>query len=953
MNFTRCSLSWLKNIALKISLLAAAALCSGYPSTQAAEYQHQKYEIDASLDTANHRVTAFQKITFTNNADAPTKELYFHIYPHRKYSEREIRFLYRYAGYFKVNPFPHGFESGDLKINSIKSAGGSLTYEIDGKDQTNLRVNLPVELNPGASVEVEIGFSVEIPHSYGRFGWNQNITSLVRWYPILSVYDKNGWHKYPYYIFHQPYFSEASLYKVNLKVAKDQVVAHTGVLKEQADNADGTKSLKIETEYPVRDFSLGVSADYQIFTMEENGLTINSYYLNGDRHRAEQAAKFALELIKFHSERFGAYPYRSFNIVPAFLGHGGCQSSNQIFIDTRVYKLPKFLERYFDFMISHETSHQWFYNIIGSDEYQEMFVDEGMNSYWILQYLEHKYGPEAKVMLLPKSLGWLIPNFSFRATTASRYTYLAKNGLDRPIIGSLSSFQEPSSIFALTYGKGAYVLEMLKKQVGEDAFMRILRRYTTEFRFRNVSLGDFISLCSQESGRDLSWFFDQWLWTKKTCDYAVTAVDAKSVRLENKGAIEMPVKTRITYLDGTQGLDDWDGKGKYRVIRLEENRKIKRVEIDPDNTILLELDKINNNWPRDYYFKLVPVYFFAYEIPVVLPSAAQSVILGPTWGGSSIGAASSMQRPYDNIFRVSTDYDFSDHAFYSTLGYEISHVKNKQMALGFEIFNYEADEEKQDLTGGRVYLRKELSPASYGIFDVSDHVTLYLTRDRKFDSLEGVGGKEASSDHLYYDRKDEAIVGITGSLGRYGPYPDPDFGWKFMPTQEVAGHFLGGHEAFWRTTLELDNYRLLMPEHQHKIATRIKLGWGEASDKKLFQLGGPDGLRGYSRKTVEGSHMLLAGIEYRLPLISNMKYYFLDNIICLDKIQTVVFFDAGKAWYSEFDGRPFKKDAGLGFRLHFDLLGFLEKMVVRIDVAQAINEQDESPRLWLGLNHSF
>jgi outer membrane protein assembly factor BamA len=321
-------------------------------------------------------------------------------------------------------------------------------------------------------------------------------------------------------------------------------------------------------------------------------------------------------------------------------------------------------------------------------------------------------------------------------------------------------------------------------------------------------------------------------------------------------------------------------------------------------------------------------------------------------GGSSLGLSSSLQKPYDNILRISSDYDFNGKNFESKLGYEFDHVFNTQTALGFEVFDREASKEGQDLSGGKIYLRRELWPASYDLFDLNDHVTFYVIRDQKLESVSTLSGKEYISD-LYYRRKDEAILGVTGSLGRYGPYPDPDYGWKFLPTLEYAGHFLGGNESFWRSTFELNNYRLVLPKYQLKLASRIKAGWGEHSDKKLFQLGGPDGLRGYSRKTIEGSHMILGSLEYRLPLKSDIKFYFLDNILCLDQIQSVLFFDLGRAWYANFDSASFKKDAGLGFRFHFNIIGFLEKVVLRVDIAQAIGEPKEKTHFWLGLNHAF
>ena len=99
--------------------------------------------------------------------------------------------------------------------------------------------------------------------------------------------------------------------------------------------------------------------------------------------------------------------------------------------------------------------------------------------------------------------------------------------------------------------------------------------------------------------------------------------------------------------------------------------------------------------------------------------------------------------------------------------------------------------------------------------------------------------------------------------------------------------------------------------------------------------------------------MLLGSLEYRLPLKSDLKLYFIDNIFCLDKIQMVGFFDAGKAWFSDFSDPDFKKDVGIGLRMHVNLVGFLEKAVVRFDVARPINDSKEDTHFWFGINQAF
>ena len=98
---------------------------------------------------------------------------------------------------------------------------------------------------------------------------------------------------------------------------------------------------------------------------------------------------------------------------------------------------------------------------------------------------------------------------------------------------------------------------------------------------------------------------------------------------------------------------------------------------------------------------------------------------------------------------------------------------------------------------------------------------------------------------------------------------------------------------------------------------------------------------------------MLANLEYRFPIKEDLGIGFLDNIFSIGDIQGVLFFDAGKAWFGDFSQAHFKKDAGAGLRFHINIGSFLEKMIIRLDCAQAINKPKQGARFWLGINQAF
>lgn len=919
--------------------LAASARADGLP----------QYVIRARIDPKARLITAHQSVTFTNTAGQPTSVVYFHVYPNRFFTAGEKAFISRYASYFNVDVFPEGFPTTPVGVDRLRLGGQDLSFTIEGEDKTLLKVDLGRSLARGESITLELDFTVPIPAAYGRFGSIEGITALARWYPILSVYDQKGWENHPFYPFQRPFHSESGHYDVELTVPQDQTVIHSGNLQKEEASADGWKVLHITTQETLREFSLAMSNTYRLVSEEREGIEFKSYYLPGPgrEDRARLAIDNAAGLMAYYGKRFGPYPYKTFSIAPVHLGYGGEQMSNVIFIDTRVFDLPQMLHRYFDFLIAHETGHQWFYNLLGVNDFTQMWMEEGWNSYFLLEYLEHKYGVGAGVIDFER-FPWVevfLPRFTFRRGADVRYKMISRIGLESPIISKLSSFNEPSNIFALTYGKGSRVVEMLKFTVGEEAFNRIFSRIFSEYRFKNLDIEDFIRICQEESGKDLAGFFEQWLYTTKHFDVTVYKGGNNEVVLRRKGKIIMPVDVQVTYQDGQQESFVWDGKQAEH--RLPVNGPVKRVVADPQKK-LLDIDRTNNTWPRRVRIKPVPLYLPLYDIPALMPDEDYNFIVGPEIS-HGVGVKAAFQKPYDYSLIAASDYDFGDEIQRTRFGVEVNNLLHSQMTFGVEqMFTADYDNGEDDLTSTKVYLRRELWPVAYNFADVNDHVTLYAVRNR---TPEGRGwmGRENIRNTSYLKR-DESIIGTALHFDRSRPRPDPQSGYTVDTLIENSGHWAGATQTFTRASLD---YQLFHPVTLHsQMGYRMKYGWGSSNDKNLYELGGAYGLRGYGRKTVRGSDMVLGSAEYRFPLCDRLHISMLDHWFNLDKLTGVVFFDAGQAWYDDFGDAKFRKDAGLGLRFHFSVAS-MQNIMVRLDLAQAVGDSDQDPHFWAGLNHTF
>ncbi|MBI3602364.1 MAG: BamA/TamA family outer membrane protein [Candidatus Omnitrophica bacterium] len=924
------------------TFLGALLFCCA--ASLAAAGELPRYQIQATLDTALKTITATQRVTFTNNTSQPMSDVYFHVYSNRQYTPLERSFMLRYASYFKVDPPPH-FTENHFKISRLQVDALDASFSFEGKDQTLLRIPLKTPLAAGASTTVAMDFTLTVPHSFGRFGWYQDIMALARWYPILSVWGPQGWDQSPFYPFHRPFFSDASLYTVDVTVPAANTVIHSGDLINETIDGNN-KKLHIETPKPIREFAMAISPSYHAYEADKDGITFKAYYLDGNIDHAKLAVKDAQDLMAYYTKRFGPYPYRTFSIAPVHLAYGGEQMSNMIFIDTRVFELPRFLDRYFDFLVAHETGHQWFYNLIGVDDYTQMWLEEGINSYFLMEYISDKYGPDAKIVELPPWAKILVPELSFRRAQDVRYKMSTRFGFEQPVIDKLSSFKEPSSIFTFTYGKGSRVLQMLKYLVGNEAFERIFRKIFEQYSFKNLDIEDFKRIAQEESSKDLTGFFEQWLYTIKTLDVRVERIKGRSIFVSRRG-ISMPTDVDIHYKDGSQDHMIWRGVREKDILTAPLDKPISLVTLDP-NKELLDIDRVNNSLPRKIHMKFVPLYHGLYDIPVFLPDDGYNWVTGPTIA-DGIGMKTSFQKPYDYNVYAQSGYNPNNKFQITREGIEIKNILHSQTTFGVEAMQrVDDDNGEDDLNSQKVYLRRELWPAPYSLTDINDHMTLYAIRNR---TPSGSFFSSESIRNTSYLKHNEAIIGTVLHLDRAGPHPDMRQGYVADLLVENSGHWAGATQTFTRASIDTSFYHPVIGES--KMAYRLKYGWGSSDDKNLFELGGPEGLRGFDRKTIRGANALLGSTEYRFPLLDNLHLNTYDHALTLNKISGVVFFDAGRAWYDHYEDTHFHKDVGAGLRFHVSIGSFLENVMVRLDVAHAIAESKQDTHAWMGIDQAF
>ncbi|SHE90556.1 Peptidase family M1 [Caldanaerobius fijiensis DSM 17918] len=476
-----------KFIAIAVILIIASSFLVYHSFTIS---RNNTYEITAIFDPVNKTITAVQKTFYVNKSDVTFGELFFHIYPNAFSSEKTAPFLP--DEFYKA--YPEGFAPGWIQIKSVRISGKNVPFKVEGKDNTILKLSLLRPLKSGKSIPIYISYVIKLPPSVGRFGYGRYTYNITNWYPIACVYDDKGWHKDPYYILGDPFYSDVANYRVLLRAPAGYVVASTGDIKSISIDGD-IKSWSIVAEN-VRDFAMIISNKFKVVSEKVDGITVKSYYFSQDDF-GRRALKYARDALKFFSEYIGPYPYKQYSVVQADFYVGGMEYPNLVMIDGDLYTRSNIFDM--EYVIAHETAHQWWYGIVGNDEVNEAWLDEGLTEYSTILYLERYYGKSIADNVFSKAI-----ERPFEEFIAS-----AKNTCT---LRSLPQFERWEDYINLTYNKGAVMYSRLRKLVGDNIFNQILREYYSEYRYKNATTQDLIDVATKVYGKDLGGFFQEWLY---------------------------------------------------------------------------------------------------------------------------------------------------------------------------------------------------------------------------------------------------------------------------------------------------------------------------------------------------------------------------------------------------------------------------------------------------------
>lgn len=433
-----------------------------------------KYTIDVIFDDESKRLMCNQNLTYVNNSGTDLDKIYLHIYPNA-FSKKEFA---PFEENEMKDAYPNGFNEGYIDIKNVLSNEEVLKYNITGDKQDILEINLGKTLKSKERISIDLKYTVKLPNCLGRFGYGQNTINVTNWFPIACVYDDRGWNLKSYESVGDPFYSDTSDFNVNILMPRKYDIGSTGkIINQKNDNEKIFYEIEAKK---VRDFAFILSDKFDKKSDSYKGILINTYNLNTEF--SDYATEVAKDSIKIFSELFGKYPYDTYSVVASDFYIGGMEYPNLVMIDQSVYTKEK--QFVLEYIIAHETAHQWWYSVIGNDEISEPWIDEALTEYSTVLYFEKKYGKDVGKKLM------------------ETMKVQSRNYLSHDMFKSTTEYKDSIEYSLNVYTKGAVIFHEIRNKVGDEVFFATLQEYYSKYMYENVNGAKFVEVW-KEKGIDI------------------------------------------------------------------------------------------------------------------------------------------------------------------------------------------------------------------------------------------------------------------------------------------------------------------------------------------------------------------------------------------------------------------------------------------------------------------
>lgn len=478
-----------------------------------------EYSIDAELDPAKHTVAGKQTLTWRNRSAQPVCSVYLHLYLNGFDGPGSTFMTEQRASSsgFRSNVATKDGEYGYIRLYKVAQAGQAAKWTFvqpdngPKTDRSVVRIDLPQPVAPGASTTLAIDFFDQLPRVVARTGYYGSFHLVGQWFPKIAVLELPGergalaprWNAHEFHL-HSEFYADYGRYDVRITVPKDYTVGATGQ-QVGAPVEKGGKTTHRYVQDDVHDFAWTADKRFakplvKTWAGPRGPVEVKVLYPPEYASNAEPVLQATIDALDYFSKTLGAYPYKTATaVVPPYGAKeaGGMEYPTFFTADNTDTVTPGSLQRWMlDFVTVHEFGHGYFYGILGSNEFEEPMLDEGMNEYWDQRMMTARrqdlqlHGPWTRWF----GIGTRITPFDMERLGAS---------LQDPAdpLGANSWDRLSSASYGTVYSRTATAMRQIEALVGTPAMERAMKLYYERWKFRHPSAADLRDALAEGTGK--------------------------------------------------------------------------------------------------------------------------------------------------------------------------------------------------------------------------------------------------------------------------------------------------------------------------------------------------------------------------------------------------------------------------------------------------------------------
>ncbi|MBR5111148.1 MAG: M1 family metallopeptidase [Clostridia bacterium] len=454
------------------------------PALRAASEGLNDYEITLRLLPEEQALAISETVRFRNGTgetlDSLVLRLWLNAFQKEETSPAALDALYDAC-------YPSGFSQGGVTLYDVRWNDAQMKYSLEGEDGTVLRIEIP-SLPAGEEGTLFLRCVARIPSCAYRTGTVDGQYQLGNVIPLLSCYTDGAWRTDAYHPIGDPFLSECANFRLTLDVPQEYTPACSAYLTR------GKNGLW-QGELPAaRDIALVLYKNPAVAMGSVGETKVYSYA--AAEAEAKQALAYARKALQAFSDLYGNYPYPVYSVCSAAFPFSGMEYPALSMIGREYY--AKGQEDSLELIVAHETAHQWFYALVGSDQALSPWQDEALCEYAMLRYVRRQYGQSSY-----ETLKYLRVEAAVMESVPGGLTP------GTPI----SDFSDLDDYHAVVYDRGAALLLALDEFLpgGADGF---LRAYVQRFSFHMASRADFDAFLNAYAGLDAGPLLLDYLDTK-------------------------------------------------------------------------------------------------------------------------------------------------------------------------------------------------------------------------------------------------------------------------------------------------------------------------------------------------------------------------------------------------------------------------------------------------------